>query len=128
MTTNQVIDVTISNEEYLQLKQFEDWVSYYIQKNGLPCHDFRNKFPDFKVWYDENKNKAKRIEQQKKLDAKVALLLPLLEGLPNPYEAGKAIVLAMAAGSTYSELLPKPTTPVPVVSSNCGEYEEEDDI
>jgi hypothetical protein len=111
MSTEETVTITIA--ELDQYKQYEEWVLDYINKNGLPCSTFRNKFPKFLPWYNENKNKAKRLEQQKKLDDKVALLLPLLEGLPNPYDAGKAIVLAMSSGNTYSELLPKAHTPIP---------------
>lgn len=100
--------VVITQAELDQYKEFEAWVLDYINKNGLPCYDFRRKFPKFKAWYDENKNKAKRLAQQKKLDEKIALLLPFLEGLPNPYEAGKGIILSLSRSSEYSELLPKP--------------------
>ena len=115
--------VTITQAELDQYKQFEEWVLDYIAKQGMPCRTFRSKFPDFEPWYNEHKNKAKRLAQQKKLEEKLTLLLPFLAGLPNPEEAGKGIILALSPGSTYSELLPK--SPTPVVHD---EEDEDEDI
>lgn len=119
--------VVITQAELDQYKEFELWVLDYIDKNGYPCHAFRSKFPKFKPWYDENKNKEKRLAQQKKLDEKIALLVPFLEGLPNPYEAGKGIVLALSRSSEYSELLPKPEVALVKGSVDPDEDEYEDE-
>lgn len=117
--------VVISKADFDQYKQFEEWVLYYLKKNGTPCKTFQRQFPNFPAWWAVAKDREARISQQNKLDEKINVLLPLLADHPTPHEAAKAIVLTMSPTSMFNLLVPKVVdTPV---SQNDEEWEEEEE-